>query len=110
MYVCFVRYVSELRLVRVLGSEGGIYKFSASHEDASVEHSFHVYVNSKPVIIAQEGPVDGQVRCIAAGYPVPKISWYFCKLPHTRYAWNILCSCSCIYFIVLLSLEQGWID
>uniref|UniRef100_A0A671YHP7 Mast/stem cell growth factor receptor Kit n=1 Tax=Sparus aurata TaxID=8175 RepID=A0A671YHP7_SPAAU len=78
------KYVSELRLVRVLGSEGGIYKFSASHEDASVEHSFHVYVNSKPVIIAQEGPVDGQVRCIAAGYPVPKISWYFCKLPHTR--------------------------
>ncbi|XP_044045595.1 KIT proto-oncogene, receptor tyrosine kinase b isoform X2 [Siniperca chuatsi] len=78
------RYISELRLVRVLGSEGGIYKFSASHEDASVEHSFHVYVNSKPVIIAQEGPVDGQVRCIAAGYPVPKISWYFCELPHTR--------------------------
>uniref|UniRef100_A0A8C4GSM8 receptor protein-tyrosine kinase n=1 Tax=Dicentrarchus labrax TaxID=13489 RepID=A0A8C4GSM8_DICLA len=78
------RYISELRLVRVLGSEGGIYKFSASHEDASVDHSFHVYVNSKPVIIALEGPVDGQVRCIAAGYPVPKISWYFCKLPHTR--------------------------
>ncbi|KAM9362596.1 KIT proto-oncogene, receptor tyrosine kinase b [Symphorus nematophorus] len=78
------RFTSELRLVRVLGSEGGIYKFSASHEDASVDHAFHVYVNSKPVIIAQEGPVDGQVRCIAAGYPVPKISWYFCKLPHTR--------------------------
>uniref|UniRef100_A0A3Q3WP12 receptor protein-tyrosine kinase n=1 Tax=Mola mola TaxID=94237 RepID=A0A3Q3WP12_MOLML len=78
------RYISDLRLVRVLSSEGGIYKFSASHEDASVDHYFHVYVNSKPVIIAQEGPVDGQVRCIAAGYPVPKISWYFCKLPHTR--------------------------
>ncbi|XP_041840237.1 KIT proto-oncogene, receptor tyrosine kinase b [Melanotaenia boesemani] len=78
------RYISELRLVRVLGSEGGIYKFSANHEDASVDHLFHVYVNSKPVIIAQEGPVDGQVRCIAAGYPVPKISWYFCELPRTR--------------------------
>ncbi|XP_062285688.1 KIT proto-oncogene, receptor tyrosine kinase b [Scomber scombrus] len=78
------RYVSELRLVRVLGSEGGIYQFSASHDDASVNHLFHVYVNSKPVIIAQEGPVDGQVRCIAAGYPVPKISWYLCVLPHTR--------------------------
>ncbi|XP_026214791.1 LOW QUALITY PROTEIN: KIT proto-oncogene, receptor tyrosine kinase b [Anabas testudineus] len=78
------RFTGELRLVRVLGSEGGIYKFSASHEDASVDHLFHVYVNSKPVIIAQEGPVDGQVRCIAAGYPVPKISWYFCELPHTR--------------------------
>ncbi|XP_029365256.1 KIT proto-oncogene, receptor tyrosine kinase b isoform X1 [Echeneis naucrates] len=78
------RYISELRLVRVLGSEGGIYKFSASNGDAAVDHSFHVYVNSKPVIIAQEGPVDGQVRCIAAGYPAPKISWYICELPHTR--------------------------
>uniref|UniRef100_A0A4W6G7X9 receptor protein-tyrosine kinase n=1 Tax=Lates calcarifer TaxID=8187 RepID=A0A4W6G7X9_LATCA len=85
VFVCLIRYISELRLVRVLGSEGGIYKFSAGHEDASVDHSFHVYVNSKPVIIAQEGPIDGQVRCIAAGYPVPKISWYFCELPHTRY-------------------------
>lgn len=47
MYVCFIRYISELRLVRVLGSEGGIYQFSASHEDASVNHLFHVYVNSK---------------------------------------------------------------
>uniref|UniRef100_A0A8D3DBM2 Mast/stem cell growth factor receptor Kit n=1 Tax=Scophthalmus maximus TaxID=52904 RepID=A0A8D3DBM2_SCOMX len=85
---CPIRYISELRLVRVLDSEGGIYKFSASHEDASMDHSFHVYVNSKPVIIAQEGPVDGQVRCIAAGYPVPKISWYFCELPHMRYRKN----------------------
>lgn len=78
------RYNSELKLVRVLGSEGGIYNFSANHDDVSVVHSFLVYVNSKPVIIAQEGPVDGQVRCIAAGYPVPKISWYFCELPRTR--------------------------
>ncbi|XP_061535634.1 KIT proto-oncogene, receptor tyrosine kinase b isoform X2 [Phycodurus eques] len=78
------RFISELKLVRVLGSEAGIYKFSASHEDASVEHLFHVYVNSKPVIIAQEGPVDGQVRCVAAGHPVPKIRWYICDIPHTR--------------------------
>uniref|UniRef100_A0AAX7VRS6 receptor protein-tyrosine kinase n=1 Tax=Astatotilapia calliptera TaxID=8154 RepID=A0AAX7VRS6_ASTCA len=87
-YTCSIRYSSKLRLVRVLGSEGGIYNFSASHKDASVDHSFHVYVNSKPVITAQEGPVDGQVRCIAAGYPVPKISWYFCELPRTRYPEN----------------------
>ncbi|XP_061883321.1 mast/stem cell growth factor receptor kita-like isoform X1 [Entelurus aequoreus] len=78
------RFISELKLVRVLGSEGGVYKFFASHEDASVEHFFQVYVNSKPVIIAQEGPVDGQVKCVAAGHPVPKISWYLCDLPHTR--------------------------
>ncbi|KAK6324478.1 hypothetical protein J4Q44_G00038200 [Coregonus suidteri] len=78
------RYVSELRLVRVHGSEGGIYTFLANHEDASVNQSFPVYVNSKPVIISQEGPVDGQVRCVAAGYPAPKISWFYCELPHTR--------------------------
>uniref|UniRef100_A0A674D159 receptor protein-tyrosine kinase n=1 Tax=Salmo trutta TaxID=8032 RepID=A0A674D159_SALTR len=80
-----VRYVSELRLVRVHGSEGGIYTFQANHEDASVNQSFPVYVNSKPVIISQEGPVDGQVRCVAAGYPAPKITWFYCELPHTRY-------------------------
>ncbi|XP_077381119.1 KIT proto-oncogene, receptor tyrosine kinase b isoform X1 [Festucalex cinctus] len=78
------RFISELKLVRVLGSEGGVYKFSVRHEDASVDHLFQVYVNSKPVIIAQEGPVDGQVRCVAAGHPVPKISWYICDVPHTR--------------------------
>uniref|UniRef100_A0A8C6SDF9 receptor protein-tyrosine kinase n=1 Tax=Neogobius melanostomus TaxID=47308 RepID=A0A8C6SDF9_9GOBI len=81
--LCF-RYESELRLVRVLGSEGGIYLFTVSNEDTNVTHSFHVYVSSKPMIIAQEGPVDGQVRCVAAGFPVPKISWYFCEVPHTR--------------------------
>ncbi|KAF7650754.1 hypothetical protein LDENG_00121000 [Lucifuga dentata] len=78
------RYICELRLVRVLGTEGGIYTFSASHDHAALNHSFQVYVNSKPVIIGQEGPVDGQVRCTAAGYPTPKISWYFCEIPHTR--------------------------
>ncbi|XP_077575532.1 KIT proto-oncogene, receptor tyrosine kinase b [Stigmatopora nigra] len=78
------RFISELKLVRVLGLEGGVYKFSASHEDATINHLFHVYVNSKPVIIGQEGPVDGQVRCVAAGHPVPKISWYICDVPHTR--------------------------
>uniref|UniRef100_A0A8C6SGV0 receptor protein-tyrosine kinase n=1 Tax=Neogobius melanostomus TaxID=47308 RepID=A0A8C6SGV0_9GOBI len=78
------KYESELRLVRVLGSEGGIYLFTVSNEDTNVTHSFHVYVSSKPMIIAQEGPVDGQVRCVAAGFPVPKISWYFCEVPHTR--------------------------
>ncbi|XP_043091244.1 KIT proto-oncogene, receptor tyrosine kinase b isoform X2 [Puntigrus tetrazona] len=78
------RYVSELRLVRVHGSEGGIYTFSANHRYASVNQSFTVHVICKPVIVSQEGPVDGQVRCVASGYPVPKISWYYCEPPHTR--------------------------
>ncbi|TRY66258.1 hypothetical protein DNTS_006736 [Danionella cerebrum] len=78
------RYISELRLVRVHGSEGGVYTFSASHDYASVNHSFIVHVLCKPAIVSQEGPLDGQVRCVASGYPVPKISWYYCELPHTR--------------------------
>ncbi|XP_051982919.1 mast/stem cell growth factor receptor kita-like [Xyrauchen texanus] len=78
------RYISELRLVRVHGSEGGIYTFSANHKYASVNQSFTVHVICKPVIVSQEGPVDGQVRCVASGYPVPKISWFYCELPHKR--------------------------
>uniref|UniRef100_A0A9J7XEM0 receptor protein-tyrosine kinase n=1 Tax=Cyprinus carpio carpio TaxID=630221 RepID=A0A9J7XEM0_CYPCA len=77
--------IDELRLVRVHGSEGGIYTFSANHTYASVNQSFTVHVICKPVIVSQEGPVDGQVRCVASGYPVPKISWYYCEPPHTRY-------------------------
>lgn len=46
-HVCLIRYLSELRLVRVLSTEGGIYKFSARNEDASAERYFHVFVNSK---------------------------------------------------------------
>uniref|UniRef100_A0A671MKF5 Mast/stem cell growth factor receptor Kit n=1 Tax=Sinocyclocheilus anshuiensis TaxID=1608454 RepID=A0A671MKF5_9TELE len=78
------RYISKLRLVRVHGSEGGIYTFSANHTYASVNQSFTIHVICKPVIVSQEGPVNGQVRCVASGYPVPKISWYYCEPPHTR--------------------------
>uniref|UniRef100_A0A8C4ZW79 receptor protein-tyrosine kinase n=1 Tax=Gadus morhua TaxID=8049 RepID=A0A8C4ZW79_GADMO len=84
--VCLCVCLTELKLVRVHGTEGGIYTFLANHEDASINQSFTVKVNSKPVIISQVGPIDGQVRCVAAGYPPPKISWYICELPHTRYA------------------------
>ncbi|XP_026799071.3 KIT proto-oncogene, receptor tyrosine kinase b [Pangasianodon hypophthalmus] len=78
------RYISELKLVRVHGSEGGIYTFSASHNYASVNKSFFVHVNCKPMIVSQEGPIDGQVKCVASGYPAPKISWYYCEPQHTR--------------------------
>ncbi|MEQ2158499.1 hypothetical protein GOODEAATRI_012967, partial [Goodea atripinnis] len=32
----------------------------------------------KPEITSHEGPVDGQVRCVAEGYPAPQIKWYYC--------------------------------
>ncbi|GAA6091919.1 KIT proto-oncogene, receptor tyrosine kinase b isoform X2 [Tachysurus ichikawai] len=78
------RYIDELKLVRVHCAEGGIYTFSASHNYASINKSFSVHVNCKPIIVSQEGPIDGQVKCVASGYPAPKISWYYCEPRHTR--------------------------
>ncbi|XP_075895407.1 mast/stem cell growth factor receptor kita [Nelusetta ayraudi] len=78
------RYSSELRLVRLKMSEGGVYTFQASNGDASVNHTFTIFVISKPEIVSHEGPVDGQVRCVAEGYPAPRITWYYCEQPYVR--------------------------
>ncbi|XP_041861674.1 mast/stem cell growth factor receptor kita isoform X2 [Melanotaenia boesemani] len=72
-------YSSELRLVRLKMSEGGVYTFQASNGDAAVNQTFTVFVISKPEIKSQEGPVDGQVRCVAEGFPAPQIKWYYCE-------------------------------
>uniref|UniRef100_A0A4W5KHZ5 receptor protein-tyrosine kinase n=1 Tax=Hucho hucho TaxID=62062 RepID=A0A4W5KHZ5_9TELE len=78
------RYNSVLRLVRLKMSESGVYTFYASNGDATVNQSFSVYVISKPEIVSHEGPVDGQVRCVAKGYPAPQITWYYCEQPYMR--------------------------
>lgn len=78
------RYSSELRLVRLKMSEGGVYTFQASNGDASVNHTFTIFVISKPEIVSHEGPVDGQVRCVAEGFPAPQITWYYCEQPYAR--------------------------
>lgn len=78
------RYGSELRLVRLKMSEGGVYTFQASNGDASVNHTFTIFVTSKPEIVSHEGPVDGQVRCVAEGSPAPRITWYYCEQPYVR--------------------------
>ncbi|KAM9357806.1 mast/stem cell growth factor receptor kita [Symphorus nematophorus] len=78
------RYSSELRLVRLKMSEGGVYTFQASNGNASVNHTFTIFVISKPEIISHEGPVDGQVRCVAEGFPAPRITWYYCEQPYAR--------------------------
>ncbi|XP_047443730.1 mast/stem cell growth factor receptor kita isoform X2 [Mugil cephalus] len=77
-------YISELRLVRLKMTEGGVYTFRASNGDASVNQTFTIFVISKPEIVSQEGPVDGQVRCVAEGFPAPQISWYYCEQPYVR--------------------------
>ncbi|XP_051232791.1 mast/stem cell growth factor receptor kita isoform X2 [Dicentrarchus labrax] len=78
------RYSSELRLVRLKMSESGVYTFQASNGDASVNHTFTIFVISKPEIVSHEGPVDGQVRCVAEGFPAPRITWYYCEQPYAR--------------------------
>ncbi|XP_068176035.1 mast/stem cell growth factor receptor kita isoform X2 [Antennarius striatus] len=78
------RYNSELRLVRLKMSESGVYTFRVSNRDASVNYTFTVFVISKPEIVSHEGPVDGQVRCVAEGYPAPQITWYYCEQAYAR--------------------------
>ncbi|TSN30194.1 Mast/stem cell growth factor receptor kita [Bagarius yarrelli] len=77
-------YCSQLNLVRLKVSESGVYTFLASNGDAIVQLTFTVHVLSKPAIVSHEGPVDGQVRCVAEGYPPPQITWYYCNHPHAR--------------------------
>lgn len=78
------RFVSELRLVRLKISESGLYTFRARNGEASVNQTFSIFVISKPEIVSHEGPVDGQVRCVAEGFPAPQITWYYCEQPYVR--------------------------
>uniref|UniRef100_A0A8C1X5A8 Mast/stem cell growth factor receptor Kit n=1 Tax=Cyprinus carpio TaxID=7962 RepID=A0A8C1X5A8_CYPCA len=81
------RYTNELKLVRLKVLESGFYTFSCSNGDATVHQTFEVHVISKPQIVSHEGPIDGQVRCVAEGYPTPQIKWYYCDQPHSRYVY-----------------------
>ncbi|OBS71995.1 hypothetical protein A6R68_13427, partial [Neotoma lepida] len=42
-----IRYVNELHLTRLKGTEGGTYTFLVSNSDVSASVTFNVYVNSK---------------------------------------------------------------
>uniref|UniRef100_A0A671YFH2 receptor protein-tyrosine kinase n=1 Tax=Sparus aurata TaxID=8175 RepID=A0A671YFH2_SPAAU len=82
--VNYFRYTSELRLVRLQTSESGVYTFQASNGNASVNQTFTIFVISKPEIVFHDGPVDGQVRCVAGGFPAPRITWYYCEQMYAR--------------------------
>ncbi|CAI5640169.1 unnamed protein product [Oreochromis niloticus] len=77
-------YISELRLVRLKMLEGGVYTFQASNGDASANQTFTVFVISKPEIVSIDSPVNGQVRCVAEGFPAPQITWYYCEHLYAR--------------------------
>uniref|UniRef100_A0A8C2D1L2 Mast/stem cell growth factor receptor Kit n=1 Tax=Cyprinus carpio TaxID=7962 RepID=A0A8C2D1L2_CYPCA len=93
------RYTNELKLVRLKVLESGFYTFSCSNGDATVHQTFEVHVISKPQIVSHEGPIDGQVRCVAEGYPTPQIKWYYCDQPHSRYVYCL----SAVFGLCLLS-------
>uniref|UniRef100_A0A4W4GUN6 receptor protein-tyrosine kinase n=1 Tax=Electrophorus electricus TaxID=8005 RepID=A0A4W4GUN6_ELEEL len=80
----FPSYSSDLRLVRLKVSESGVYTFTASNADVTIHQTFEVHVISKPEIVSYDGPVDGQVRCVAEGYPTPQITWFYCDQPYVR--------------------------
>ncbi|XP_020766081.2 mast/stem cell growth factor receptor Kit isoform X2 [Odocoileus virginianus] len=73
-----IRYVSELHLTRLKGTEGGTYAFHVSNSDVSSSVTFNVYVNTKPEILTHERLVNGMLQCVATGFPEPTIDWYFC--------------------------------
>ncbi|CAL1592988.1 unnamed protein product [Knipowitschia caucasica] len=78
------RFVSELRLVRLKIAESGVYTFKATNGHTSVNQSFTIFVISKPEIVAHMGPVNGQVRCVAEGFPAPRITWFYCEQSYVR--------------------------
>ncbi|XP_072294325.1 mast/stem cell growth factor receptor kita [Eucyclogobius newberryi] len=78
------RFVSELRLVRLKIAESGVYTFRATNGHTSVNQSFAIFVISKPEIVSHTGPVDGQVRCVAEGFPAPQITWFYCEQSYVR--------------------------
>lgn len=43
----FCRYVNELHLTRLKGTEGGTYTFHVSNSDVNSSVTFNVYVNSE---------------------------------------------------------------
>ncbi|XP_058154481.1 mast/stem cell growth factor receptor Kit isoform X2 [Dasypus novemcinctus] len=73
-----IRYVSELHLTRLKGTEGGTYTFLVSNSDVNSSVTFSVYVNTKPEILTSDRLVNGMLQCVAAGFPEPTIDWYFC--------------------------------
>ncbi|XP_036057022.1 mast/stem cell growth factor receptor Kit isoform X2 [Onychomys torridus] len=81
-----IRYVSELHLTRLKGTEGGTYTFLVSNSDASASVTFTVYVHTKPEILTSDRLKNGMLQCVAAGFPEPTIDWYFCTGAEQRCA------------------------
>lgn len=62
----------------------------------------------KPEIVSHEGPVDGQVRCVAEGFPAPQITWYYCEQPYARSV-IVHKSESTIWVVLWHSWSSAWL-
>ncbi|OCT99505.1 hypothetical protein XELAEV_18005287mg [Xenopus laevis] len=72
------RYVSELHLIRLKGTEKGVYTFYTTNSDDDASVSFNIQVKTRPEILIAERTSEGTLQCVATGFPVPAIQWYFC--------------------------------
>ncbi|KAE8629582.1 hypothetical protein XENTR_v10000535 [Xenopus tropicalis] len=72
------RYVSELHLIRLKGTEKGAYTFYTSNSDDSAFVNFNIQVKTRPEILIADRTSEGTLQCVATGFPVPAIQWYFC--------------------------------
>ncbi|XP_075422590.1 mast/stem cell growth factor receptor Kit [Ascaphus truei] len=72
------RYISELHLIRLKGTEKGVYTFYVANSDANSSITFNVLVKTRPEILIAERISNGLLQCVAAGFPAPTIDWYFC--------------------------------
>lgn len=72
------RYISELHLIRLKGTERGIYSFHVANGDDQAFAVFNIIVKTKPEILSSERLDNGMLQCVATGYPRPTIDWYFC--------------------------------
>ncbi|OCT56285.1 hypothetical protein XELAEV_18000340mg [Xenopus laevis] len=72
------RYVSELHLIGVTATEKGLYTFWTSNSDASASINFCLQVKTGPQILTAKRTSKGTLQCVATGFPVPTIHWYYC--------------------------------
>ncbi|KAM8939505.1 mast/stem cell growth factor receptor Kit [Pelodytes ibericus] len=73
------RYISELHLIRLKGTEKGDYTFYIYNSDSNSSVTFSVFVKTRPEILTAERISEDMLKCAAAGFPIPTIDWYFCS-------------------------------
>lgn len=74
------RYNNTLSLNRLKEEESGLYTFSAANEAAHASVTFSISLKFPPNVLSVANALNDSksLRCIATGYPAPRIEWYRC--------------------------------